>query len=443
MRKIENLGFRLLNGLKEIILNKKKLIIFICIVLTFYFLNGLEFIYYSVLPRNIISKAFFAVIEPLTLFITVVVFGTPRGTRKLSKGFYKIGFYNKKYEIPKLLNRKRQSKETDIVVYTFYSPYLSLLDWEHAKERIETIIGYDILKIDFGRRNRKIIKVYSADLDKFFCRTQVWKDEYLIDDDCTLVLGVSVFEKVKINLNFTPHTLLAGGTGSGKTMLFKLYLWQCLQKDLEVYIADFKGGLDFKEIWNGNCQIITTEKDFLDTLIAINKEKDRRKNILKSNSCKDIDEYNSNDKTKKKLNRIIVACDEVAELLDKTGLKKSTDKEKLELMEKIEEHITTIARLGRAFGIHLLLSTQKPSADIINGQIKTNLGNRICGSADKILSQMVLENNSASEKIPPNSKGVFITQNEILFKAYLLNDDNFNSLNKNRVEQMPFPFAEF
>lgn len=73
-------------------------------------------------------------------------------------------------------------------------------------------------------------------------------------------------------------------------------------------------------------------------------------------------------------------------------------------MEKIEEHITSIARLGRAFGIHLILSIQKPSADIINGQIKTNLGNRICGSADKILSQMVLENSSASEKYRQTQK---------------------------------------
>ena len=154
-------------------------------------------------------------------------------------------------------------------------------------------------------------------------------------------------------------------------------------------------------------------------------ELNRRRDILVSNSCRDIEEYNiNNKKNNKKLNRIIVACDEVAELLDKTGLKKSTNKEKLELMEKIEEYLTSVARKGRAFGIHLILSTQKPSADIINGQIKTNLGNRVCGSADKILSQMVLENNSASEKIPSNSKGVFINQNDVLFKAFFLDEDN-------------------
>lgn len=422
MRKIENLVFRLLNGIREITHDRKKLVLFICIVLIFYVLNALEWVYYSILPKNIISEFVLAMIKPITLFLTVIVFGTPRGTHKLTKGFYKIGFHNKEYEIPRLLNKKHLLKETDIVVYTFHTPYLSLADWKNAQDRIETLIGYDILKIDFGKHNKKIIEVYTVDLDKFFSKTLLWKDEMLVDDDSTLLLGVSVFEKVKINLNHTPHCLCAGGTGSGKTTLFKLCLWQCILKNMEVYIADFKGGLDFNEIWHKNCKTITLEKDFIDTLLSIKEEMNRRRDILVSHSCRDIEEYNY--KNDEKLNRIIIACDEVAELLDKTGLKKSTDKEKLELMEKIEEYITSISRLGRAFGIHLILSTQKPSADIINGQIKTNLGNRICGSADKILSQMVLENNTASEKIPPNSKGVFINQNDVLFKAFLLDENN-------------------
>lgn len=429
MKKIENLVFRLLNGIREITCNRKKLVLFLCVVFIFYVINGLEWIYYSILPKNDVSECLFTLIEPLTLFLTVLIFGTPRGTHKLSKGFYKVGFHNKKYEIPRLLNKKHLSKETDIVVYTFHSPYLSLMDWESSQDRIETLLGKDILKIEFGKHNKKTIQVYTIDLDKFFSKTILWKDEMLIDDDCTLLLGISAFEKLKINLNNVPHCLLAGSTGSGKTTLFKVLLFQCLLKNMEVYIADFKGGLDFNETWHENCKIITLEHDFLDALVYIKKEMNRRRDILISHSCRDIEEYNN--KNDKKLNRIIIACDEVAELLDKTGLKKSTNKEKLELMEKIEEHITSIARLGRSFGIHLILSTQKPSVEIINGQIKTNLGNRICGSADKILSQMVLENNFASEKIPPNSKGVFINQNDILFKAFLLDENNL-TLSKKR-----------
>lgn len=421
MRSINNFMFRFFNGIKEIISNRKKLILFICIVLFINILNALEFVYYAIFPRNIVSEVLFAITEPLTIIIIITLFGIPLKTKRISKGFYKIGFYNKVNEIPQLLSRKHLSKDTDIIVYTFKSPYLSLADWEKAKERIETIIGYDIMKIDFGTTST-IIKIYAVDLDKYFSKTILWNNNDLISDDCTLLLGVSAFEKVTINLNHVPHSLIAGNTGSGKSTIFKLFLWQCLLKNMKVYIADFKGGLDFGNVWHKKTRIIINEKEFLDTLISIKSELKRRTDILVSSGCRDIEQYNNQNN--KKLNRIIIACDEVAELLDKTGLKKSTDKTRLELMEKIEEHIMSIARLGRAFGIHLLLSTQRPSSDLINGQIKSNLGNRICGSADKILSQMVLDNTSAFDKIPHNSKGVFITQNGTLFKAYLLNESN-------------------
>lgn len=293
MKKIENLVFRLLNGIREIIYNRKKLVLFICIILMFYVLNGLELVYYSILPKNIISEFVIAMIKPTALFLTVIVFGTPRGTHKLSKGFYKIGFHNKEYEIPRLLNRKHLSKETDIKVYTFYSPYLSLIDWENSQDRIETLLGYDILQIKFSKHNKKIINVYTIDFDKFFLKTILWKDEMLVDDDYTLLLGVSAFEKVKINLNNVPHSLVAGGTGSGKTTLFKLCLWQCLLKNMEVYIADFKGGLDFNETWHESCKIITFEQDFLDILVSVKKEMKRRTDILVSHSCRDIEDYNN------------------------------------------------------------------------------------------------------------------------------------------------------
>lgn len=70
--------------------------------------------------------------------------------------------------------------------------------------------------------------------------------------------------------------------------------------------------------------------------------------------------------------------DEVAEILDKTGL----TKEEKEQVTRIENRLSTIARQGRAFGIHLFLSTQRPDANILSGQIKNNIGYRICGRAD-------------------------------------------------------------
>lgn len=106
-------------------------------------------------------------------------------------------------------------------------------------------------------------------------------------------------------------------------------------------------------------------------------------------------------------------------MLDKTGL----DKDQKAIINQIEAKFSTIARLGRAFGIHLIFATQRPDAEILKGQIKNNIGYRICGRADKVLSQIILDNSEASDKISPNDQGMFLTNTGVLFKAYYVEDD--------------------
>ena len=114
-----------------------------------------------------------------------------------------------------------------------------------------------------------------------------------------------------------------------------------------------------------------------------------------------------------------VASDEVAEVLDKTG----RSKEDKELLAQIENRLSTIARLGRAFGIHLILATQRPDANIIPGQIKNNMDFRVCGRADSVLSQIILDNTSAAEQIPKDARGRFITGDGTVFQGYLFNEE--------------------
>ena len=99
------------------------------------------------------------------------------------------------------------------------------------------------------------------------------------------------------------------------------------------------------------------------------------------------------------------------------------DKDQKAIINQIEANFSTIARLGRAFGIHLIFATQRPDADILKGQIKNNIGYRICGRADKVLSQIILDNSEASDKISPNDQGMFLMNTGVLFKAYYVEDD--------------------
>ena len=89
-------------------------------------------------------------------------------------------------------------------------------------------------------------------------------------------------------------------------------------------------------------------------------------------------------------------------MLDKTG----TDNERKKLLAQIENKLSTIARQGRAFGIHLILATQRPDATIIPGQIRSNMDFRVCGRADSVLSQIILDNTNAAEQIPKDARGL-------------------------------------
>ena len=238
-----------------------------------------------------------------------------------------------------------------------------------------------------------------------------WSDAYLSPDSFVLTLGESLTGPVTVNLAHIPHILLGGSTGSGKSVLLKLLLMQSLRKGAEVYIADFKGGVDFPKVWRQRCHMAFTEQDLLYILGQLVAVLEYRKGRLAETGCPDLDAYN--EATGDNLPRLVFACDKVAEVLDKTG----RSKEDKELLAQIENRLSTIARLGRAFGIHLILATQRPDANIIPGQIKNNMDFRVCGRADSVLSQIILDNTSAAEQIPKDARERFITGDGTVFQG--------------------------
>ena len=115
---------------------------------------------------------------------------------------------------------------------------------------------------------------------------------------------------------------------------------------------------------------------------------------------------------------ILVACDEIVEVLDKTG----ADATRKELIKMIEARLSTIARQGRAFGVHLILGTQRPDSDVLNGQIKNNLQIRVAGVCDEPLAR-VIGITEAHKMIPKNTPGRFINNDKLIFHGYFINDD--------------------
>ena len=283
---------------------------------------------------------------------------------------------------------------------------------------IEAALDVSIVKIIYGKSKSRVL-VYAVPAQTRLPELLRWSDAYLSPDSFVLTLGESLTGPVTVNLAHIPHILLGGSTGSGKSVLLKLLLMQSLRKGAEVYIADFKGGVDFPKVWRQRCHMAFTEQDLLYILGQLVAVLEYRKGRLAETGCPDLDAYN--EATGDNLPRLVFACDKVAEVLDKTG----RSKEDKELLAQIENRLSTIARLGRAFGIHLILATQRPDANIIPGQIKNHMDFRVCGRADSVLSQIILDNTSAAEQIPKDARGRFITGDGTVFQGYLFDEERF------------------
>ena len=341
--------------------------------------------------------------------------GTPQGSKAAKEGLQKVGLVNHAGEAPALIAKRQDRDNPRLTIWEFDPCGIPLGEWEDKRARIETALDITIAKMTWAE-GRKLIRVYAVPAKSDFPALLPWNDKYLSPESFVLVLGESLTGAVTVNLTNIPHILLGGSTGSGKSVLLKLLLMQSLLKGAEVYIADFKGGVDFPEVWHNKCRMCFTEKDLLYTLGQLVTVLEYRKGRLAENGCKDLDTYN--EVTGESLPRIVFACDEVAEMLDKTG----RSKESKEVLAQIENKLATLSRLGRAFGIHLILATQRPDANILPGQIKNNLDFRVCGRADNVLSQIILDNTSAADQISKDARGRFITGDGTVFQAYLLDE---------------------
>ena len=339
----------------------------------------------------------------------------PFGRRAAKDQLQCIGLINHAGLPPDLLRKRRDKDNARVTVWEFRNQSIPLQEWEKKRLAIETALGITIVKLTYAKGKSRVL-VYAVPAGDDLPEVLKWKDSYLSLDSFVLVLGESYTGPVTVNLTHIPHILLGGSTGSGKSVLLKLLLMQALRKGAEVYIADFKGGVDFPKVWHEKCRMCFTEEDLCDTLDRLVEELERRKSALKALGCPNIDAYN--EIAERPLQRLIFACDEVAEMLDKTG----ADSERKKLLSQIESMLSTIARQGRAFGIHLILATQRPDATIIPGQIRNNMDFRVCGRADSVLSQIILDSTSAAEQIPKDARGRFITGDGIVFQGYLFDE---------------------
>ena len=348
------------------------------------------------------------------IVVTILILA-PIGKRSVQDRLKSIGLVNHAEAVPELKSKRKDKKNPKISIWEFTSQGIPLKVWKDKKEAIETALDITIVNIKNGSgKSRVLIHAVPAvsDLPDMIH----WKDKYLSQQSFILNLGESFTGPVTVDLARVPHILLGGATGSGKSVLLKLLLMQANKKGANVCIADFKGGVDFPPVWHKECRMCFEEQSTLKLLTELTEELEHRKQLLKASGLPNIDHHNA--ATGDNLKRYIFACDELAEMLDKTGL----TKEQKEIVAKIESRLSVIARQGRAFGIHLILATQRPDSTILNGQIKNNINCRICGRADNVLSMIILDNTDAADLIPDDAQGRFLLKGGAMFQAYWFDD---------------------
>jgi len=233
------------------------------------------------------------------------------------------------------------------------------------------------------------------------------------------VSGAPVFA----GLEKMPHLLIAGATGTGKSVAINSFLLSLLYKhspDILKFILIDPKRVELS-LYNGIphliTPVITENKKVIGSLRWAVSEMDRRYDLLLRTSCKDIFSYNTKMAEKKEpfMPVLIIVIDELADLMASHG-------------RDVEAAIVRLAQMSRAVGIHLVVSTQRPSVEVITGLIKANITSRIALQvASQIDSRTILDMASAEKLLgkgdmlflagdvtkPRRLQGPMITEREV------------------------------
>ncbi len=241
-----------------------------------------------------------------------------------------------------------------------------------------------------------------------------------------MVLGKNLMgEPIVMDVSSSPHLLIAGSTGSGKSVCVNSMICSILYrrspKEVRLILVDPK--IVELSIYNGIPHLLTPViHDPKKTLKAFDfclYEMDRRYRLLQGINARNILGYNQKiveeRLAREKLPYIVVVIDEFADLMHTVG-------------KELENKVSRLAAMSRAVGIHLVLATQRPSVDVITGVIKTNIPTRIAfavtsttdsriiideGGAEKLLGRGDMLYLASSDPTPERIQGAFLSDKEV------------------------------
>ena len=208
--------------------------------------------------------------------------------------------------------------------------------------------------------------------------------------------GETVFGDIKE----MPHMLVAGATGSGKSVFINGIIASLLIKntpyDMKMILIDPKmvefrmyAELDY-------VKYVTEIKEAIEVLNSLCVEMDKRYDLMASKGCRNIETYNEKYKNVR-LPKILLVVDEMADMI----INKAHGKE-------VERNIIRLAQKARACGIHMVLATQRPSREVVTGLIKANIPCRACLAVTSRTESMIMLDQTGAEKLQGHGDMLFL-----------------------------------
>lgn len=285
-------------------------------------------------------------------------------------------------------------------------------------------------------------KVKSSVLLKEIITSEEYND---MDSPIPLALGKDVSGNVIVStIDKMPHLLIAGATGSGKSVCINTIIMSILYKsspeDVKLLLIDPK--MVELSIYNGIPHLlIPVVTDAKKASFALNwavDEMEKRYKLFAQNNVRDISSYNNKAKNNgiEELPTIVIIIDELADLM-------------MVAAQEIEDYICRLAQMARAAGMYLIVATQRPSVDVITGTIKANIPSRISFAVSSQVDSRTILDMAGAEKLlgkgdmlfypsfyskPSRLQGAFISDEEVEAVVNSLKAQDITEYNEDIIE---------
>ncbi|MEN8727923.1 MAG: DNA translocase FtsK [Sulfurovum sp.] len=321
-------------------------------------------------------------------------------------------------KIEELLAKLLQFKVDGDVVRTYSGPLVTTFEFKPAphvkvskilnlQDDLAMALSAETIRIQAPIPGRDVvgIEIPNETVDTIYLREILESDLFKNSSSpLTVALGKDIVGKPFItDIKKLPHLLIAGTTGSGKSVGINAMILSLLYRNdpdqLKLMLIDPKM-LEFSiynDIPHLITPVITEPKKAIAALANMVGEMERRYKLMAENRTKNIDNYNEKvkgDGSAEPFPFIVVVLDELADLMMNGG-------------KEVEYSIARLAQMARASGIHLIVATQRPSVDVVTGLIKANLPSRLSYRVGQRIDSKVILDAMGAESLLGRGDGLF------------------------------------